>query len=662
MSDTASGGAVQVPDSTLVDYFFDTVDRIPGQVVYSPPNRDPAKTFTYAQVEKEVGRGVLALIRSGVKRGDRVALISENRVEWALVDWMCQCRGAVNVPLYPTLTAQQMAYILRDSGSSLIFVSNAEMIGKAREAAEDLGGEVEVVAFDSPGDDGDAVGWDAFLTRGEGYGRGGAGASNAQDDRAPGGGPGVGSQGSGGDDQKENDDNEGLGGEGGERSGADGDDTTFDLRAEARKVRPEDVATMIYTSGTTGTPKGVMLTHRNLAANIWQCSHVLEVEDNDVTVSFLPLSHVLQRMVDYLFFCSGCRIAHSTIDEVAADMKLVRPTLVVSVPRLYEKVYQKVMDGSGLKGKLVSWAVGVGRRVAMLREENKRPSGFLGFKYALADKLVFSKVREGVGGRLRYFVSGGAALSPEINRFFLGAGIVILEGYGLTETSPVTHVNGVKNRRIGTVGPAVPGTEVRIAEDGEILIRGPQVMKGYFGMEEATREAISQDGWFKTGDIGTVSDDGFLTITDRKKDLIKTSGGKFVAPQVIENLLKKNPLIDQAVVTGEGQKFVAVLVVPAFDRLAAEAGGSADDPRGLLSDNGTVKLLEEGIMEDLAELAPFERPKKIGLIAEPFTIEDGSLTPTQKVKRNVVNERYAGLIADFYRPESVDRTVFVAAE
>ena len=342
-------------------------------------------------------------------------------------------------------------------------------------------------------------------------------------------------------------------------------------------------------------------------------------------------------------------------------MKVLRPTVLVSVPRLYEKVYQSVMSADGVKAKLVGWAVGVGRRMALHREAGTAPSFGLKLQYGLADRLVFSKIRAAVGGRLRFFVSGGAALAPEINRFFLGAGITILEGYGLSETSPVTNVNTFEHFRVGTVGKPVPGTEIRIAGDGEILVRGPQVMKGYYGLDEMTREVISDDGWFSTGDIGELSSDGYLKITDRKKDLIKTSGGKYIAPQMIENMLKKNAYVDQAVVIGEGRKFVSVLVVPAFERLGSWAEGAgldAADGAVLLEDPRCQTLLQGEFLGELRDLARFETPKKIGLIADAFTVEEGTLTPTQKVRRPAVTAKYADLIDSFYRPESVEQTIF----
>jgi long-chain acyl-CoA synthetase len=329
-------------------------------------------------------------------------------------------------------------------------------------------------------------------------------------------------------------------------------------------------------------------------------------------------------------------------------------------------VYAKVTAASGVKGALVRWAREVGGRWADAKLEGREPGAGVKVRYALARKLVFSKISEGVGGRLRYFVSGGAPLSPEINRFFFSAGIVILEGYGLTETSPVTNVNTPKdfpaNFRIGTVGKPVPGTEIRIAEDGEILVRGPQVMKGYYKLPEATREAIDEEGWFYTGDIGELDEDGFLRITDRKKDIIVTAGGKNVAPQPIENRLKKNRFFDQPVLVGDRERFITLLLVPDFEALEAwakENGVSFSEVRELLSDEGVQSFLKEEMDRELSDLARYEQPKKLVLLDEPFTIEDGSLTPTQKVKRRVVQERHRQLLEEVYAERNAERNIFV---
>ncbi len=607
MSDTVHyyANRADIPGGTLVELFLGTVNRLGNTVAYTTPD-DGA--LTRRQVSDAVRRGAGALARAGLKRGDRAAILAPNRLEWALADWSCLCAGVADVPIYSTLPAAQVAFILRDSGASLVFVSDAEQREKVRAAIRESGHEIPIVVFDADAADEGTVSWEDFLARGESL-----------------------------------------------------DAAAFE--EEARRARPEDLATLIYTSGTTGTPKGVMLTHNNITSNIQATQRLLEMDTSDSSLSFLPLSHSLQRMVDYIFFVSGCRVAHGSIESVAADMKRLRPTVLVSVPRLYEKVYQKVLDASGVKGKLVAWAASVARRTARHSEAGSSLSLGLRLQRGIADKLVFSKLRAGVGGRLRFFVSGGAALAPEINRFFLGAGITILEGYGLSETSPVTNVNTLEDFRIGTVGRPVPGTEIRIEDDGEILIRGPQVMKGYYGLDEKTCATITDDGWLRTGDIGELSRDGFLKITDRKKDLIKTSGGKYVAPQAVENLLKKNPFVDQAVVIGEGRKFCVVLVVPAFERLegwARETGLSPSGRDALLADESCQRLLQDELTGEMGDLASFEQPKKIGLIAEEFTVENGILTPTQKVKRAMVAERYDALIESFYRADAVERTVFVA--
>jgi long-chain acyl-CoA synthetase len=448
----------------------------------------------------------------------------------------------------------------------------------------------------------------------------------------------------------------------GEKAMAGVPDETF--RRDAAAIGPDEVVTILYTSGTTGDPKGVMLTHQNLYSNVIASSRILAVGTDDSTLSFLPLSHVFQRMVDYLLFSSGCMIAYArSLEQVAEDLVLVKPTIVVSVPRLYEKVYAKVMESGGVKGVLVRWAEGVGAQWTDVTLEGRKPGPFLAARHALADRIVFRKIRERVGGRLRFFVSGGAPLAPHINRFFYGAGITILEGYGLTETSPVTNVNSPEHFRIGTVGRPVPGTEIRIAEDGEILVRGPQVMKGYFKRPEATAEVLTEDGWFHTGDIGEIDRDGYLRITDRKKDIIVTAGGKNVAPQPIEGRLKSNRWVDQAVLVGDRRKFLSLLVVPDFAALAAwasEQGIESPDRATLLRHPKVKGLMEQEVLGELGDLARFEAPKKIVLIDREFTIEDGSLTPTQKVKRRVVEERYKDLIDSLYSDEAIEQTTFVA--
>ena len=599
--------AAEVPEGTLSQLFMEAVDSRAESQAYQILSDEGPVPCSYGEVQDIVRRGVGALRALGLSRGDRAAILSENRIEWALADFSCLCSGVCDVPIYSTLTPHQVRYILDDAEVALIFASDGEQVSKVREALSGSSLDPRIVVFDEGAAGEGILSWSEFLQEGSGA-------------------------------------------------------TTDDLRREASAARPQDLATLIYTSGTTGNPKGVMLTHNNLASNVWACKQVLPVGPEDSSLSFLPLSHVLQRMVDYLFFAEGCTTSHCTIDAVSEELARLRPTKVVSVPRLYEKVYQRVTSAPGLKGKIARWAVQVGREWESHVSAGRPVPGLLSLRYRIADRLVFEKIRERVGGRLEYFVSGGAPLAPDINRFFFAAGIRILEGYGLTETSPVTNVNTIDEFRIGTVGRPVPGTEIRIAEDGEILVRGPQVMKGYYKLPDRTAEVLNDEGWFATGDIGELSEDGYLTITDRKKDLIKTSGGKYIAPQSIENALKKNPFIDQVMVVGEGRNFCSVLIVPAFDHLAAWAGskGLSGSGAAILEDSTVQSHYERQVFGELGEFARYERPKKIGLLADAFTVENGMLTPTQKVKRREVLSRYSAFVDGLYQDEARDVTVFVA--
>jgi long-chain acyl-CoA synthetase len=589
--------------STLVELFFEAVDRHadrPALQRFASPTT--LASVSYREVAEAAKRVAAALETRGVRRGDRVAILSENRPEWSIADWGCLCAGVLDVPIYTTLPASQVGYLLEDSGAKLVFASTTEQADKALSAAAARGLAIEVVAFDPPAVPREHVSsWADFLA--------------VADARA--------------------------------RSWSDDE-----FRRAALAAKPEDVATILYTSGTTGDPKGVMLTHGNIGSNVRACAMVFPISAADTTVSFLPLSHILQRMVDYLFFWVGCTIAYPrSLETVIADMKVIRPTVVVSVPRIYEKIYNNVMQARGAKKKIVRWAVDVADRVAELRLAGKVPGGLLAFQYRVADRLVFSKVKGAVGGRLRFFVSGGGPLAPALARFFYSIGLTVLEGYGLTETSPVTNVNTLEAFRIGTVGKPVPGTEIKIAPDGEILVRGPQVMKGYYRRPEATREAIDSEGWFATGDIGELDDDGFLRITDRKKDLIVTAGGKNVAPQPIENRLKTHPLVEQVVMVGDARKFCSLLVVPDFARLEAWARANGirwTNKEELVRDPRVVRFVERQILGSLTDLAPFEQPKKIALLAEELTIANGFLTPSLKVKRRVVQERLKHVIDALY--------------
>jgi long-chain acyl-CoA synthetase len=436
------------------------------------------------------------------------------------------------------------------------------------------------------------------------------------------------------------------------------------FRTSGKRAQPDEVATILYTSGTTGNPKGVVLTHDNLFSNVAGAAVALRILPTDSTLSFLPVSHIFERMVDYLLFSRGCTISYPHSREtLPQDLKTVAPTVQCAVPRVYEKVYGSALSAGGVKGKLVRWARDVGVAWARAKLAGRTPPLALRVQHGLADRVVFGKVRAAVGGRIRFFVSGSAPLDPEIQLFFYAAGMPVLEGYGLTETSPVTNVNTPDEMRVGTVGRPLLGTEIRIADDGEILVRGPQVMKEYYKLPDATAEAIDAERWFHTGDIGELDADGYLRITDRKKDLIKTSGGKYVAPQPIENRLKRNRFVDQVVVIGDRRKFVSLLVVPNFAALegwAKEQGIPAADRAQLLAHAAVQKKMEQETIGALGDLSEVEIPKKLGLLPTPFSIESNTLTLTDKVRRRAVQEMYAPLIDRFYDPAHGDRTVFAA--
>jgi long-chain acyl-CoA synthetase len=546
----------------------------------------------------------LGLARLGIVAQDRVALLSENRPEWLIADYACLCSAIVDVPVYPTLPAEQIPYLLNDSGARAIFVSTADQARKVATVRAEAPALQWIIGFAATKDDG----CDITLAELEALG--------AQDDSP-------------------------------ERS------TTF--KQAALEVTPDQLVTLIYTSGTTGNPKGVMLTQDNLHSNLQATRATMPVSTADTALSFLPLSHIFERTGDYFLFANGVRIAYAeSVDTVPVNMSEVKPSLMMSVPRLYEKIYARVLDNAlssgGLKTQIFFWAKGVGDRWASEKLAGREPAGLLGLQYRIADKLVFSKLRERTGGNIRYFISGGAPLSPDIAKFFYSAGLIILEGYGLTETSPVISANNLNDYRLGSVGKPIAGVEVRIAKDGEILTRGPHVMRGYYNNEQATKDTISEDGWFHTGDIGVI-EDGFLRITDRKKDIIVTAGGKNIAPQPIENMLKTNKYVSQAVMIGDKRKFPVVLIVPDWDQVEKWAAHKQIvwTSRAELMAMPTVQAkMEKEVKEQLKGLASFEMPKKVKLIEHDFSIERGELTPTLKVKRRVIDKTYKAQIDELY--------------
>ncbi len=543
----------------------------------------------------------LALAELGVGPGARVGILSENRLEWALADLAVLACGAADVPIYPTLLPEAIAWILRDSEPLVVFVSDADQAAKIAAIREQVPSVRHVASFDDTGAPGVAL-LAGLLARG----------------RA--------------------------------------------LRAEGRAtaaptVGSDDLASIIYTSGTTGHPKGVMLTHGNFVSNVLAAATIVPLGPDDRCLSFLPLSHVLERMAGfYLMLHGGVGIAYAQgVDTVPQDMLAVRPTLVVSVPRLYEKIYARILGtalaGPAIRKHIFFWAKRQGERRGRLLREG-RPIHWWGrVKFRVADRLVFSKVRERTGGRLRVFVSGGAPLALEINEFFYAAGMLILEGYGLTESSPVLTVNTLDRLRLGSVGPPLPGTEVRIAPDGEILARGPQIMRGYHNDPEATRKVLDAEGWLHTGDIGHLDADGFLYITDRKKDLIVTAGGKNVAPQPIEGAFKHNRYVSQIVVIGDRRPYLGCLLVPNFENLVKYANRrkiAFTDLSGLVRHPEIVAMYDRQLARVNASLPGFEQVKRCVVLDHDFTLEEGELTPTMKVRRRVVSEKYRAQIDAMY--------------
>jgi long-chain acyl-CoA synthetase len=607
-----NGGPRPTPPGNLNKLFFDAVEK------YDKPDALQVKVggvytpISHRTLAERVRRTALGLRASGVGTGERVAILSENRPEWAIVDYACLAAGLTDVPVYPTLPAEQIAYVLRDSGSVAIFVSNAEQAAKIAGIRGQLPALKYVIGFGERRLDGA----DLMLSDVEAKG-----------------------------------------------AAAETPERIAQYKKEALAVSPHHVATLIYTSGTTGDPKGVMLTHDNIYSNVTSSSLAIPFAGQDIGLSFLPLSHIFERMAGhYLLMAMGCSIAYAeSIDTVPINMQEVRPTLVLSVPRLYEKMYARVLEnalaGGFVKRQIFFWARGVADRWANVKLAGGTPKALLAMQYAVAQKLVFSKLKARTGGRLRYFVSGGAPLAPEINKFFYAAGLVILEGYGLTETSPVISVNTPKHFRIGTVGRPIAGVEVAIAPDGEILTRGPHVMKGYYNKPDATREAIDGEGWFHTGDIGELRD-GFIAITDRKKDIIVTAGGKNIAPQPIENRVKTNKYVSQAVMIGDKRKYPVMLVVPNFEQLEkwAKIKNLIWTDRAQLLTMPTVQAkMDKEVRSRLEGLASYETPKKIALLEHDFSIERGELTPTLKVKRRVIDKQYKGMIDTLYteREEAV---------
>ena len=593
---------------TLSEIFYHSVDHFQKPDHLKVKKRKVWTLISSAEFRTAVEELAAGFESLGLKAAERVGILGENRPEWAFCDLATLCVRGTVVTIYPSLPPKQILYILKDSGARIVVASNREQAEKVLSVQSEAPELQHVIVMD----DTPVLGTQSLSSVRE------VGRRALALDRDH-------------------------------------------IRRQAATVRPDDLATLIYTSGTTGDPKGVMLTHANLGSNVETCAKEIFsiLGPADCVLSFLPLCHVFERMGgQFVMLKRGVTIAYAeAFDSVPQNLAEIRPTILISVPRLYEKVMARVRDkvavAPPLRKKLFAFAEAAGRAVFEAGQRGEKPSSWLAFKHGIADHLVLSKVRAGLGGNIKIAVSGGAALPREIGVFFGAMGMPILEGYGLTETSPVIAVNTPSTNRQGSVGKPIDGVEVKIAEDGEILTRGPHVMRGYFNKPEATAEVIDRDGYFHTGDIGRLDQDGYLYITDRKKDLIVTSAGKNIAPQPIENILKTHPLIAEIVMVGNARNYPTALVVPNFENLIRAAGenrpGKASREE-LMTNPRVIELVEHAIASLSKELAPYEKIKKITLLPKEFSIDAGELTPTLKVKRRVVEAKYKDLIDRMYAP------------
>jgi long-chain acyl-CoA synthetase len=594
---------------TLNELFATAVRRRASEIVMRFKRDKQWHEIAGRELAERVRNIALGLHTLGVKAGDRVALLAESSPEWSMADYAILASAAVNVPIYPTQAVDQVEFILRNSGARVLFVSTSRQLKRIAPALDALRKDrPQIILFETPKEESKGV-----LNLAELEKRGAA-----EHARQP---------------------------------------QLFDQLAAQAKAA--DLATIIYTSGTTGDPKGVMLTHRNLISNVLASGQVFDLRPDDVALSFLPLSHVFERTVLYIYMHFAVQICYARgVETVGEDIKEICPTVVTAVPRLFEKIYatinKRAADAPPLQQKIFHRAVQLGRAAAVLRDAGKGVPLAMKLELKLLDKLVFSKWRAAVGGRLRFFVSGGAALPPDLAYIFLGAGIVILQGYGLTETSPVVSFNRPHANRVGTIGTPIPGVKVRAAEDGELLVQGDNVMQGYYLMEDESARVLVEyeDGvWFHTGDIGTIEADGYIRITDRKKDLLKTSLGKYIAPQPIENLIRGIPMVEQVIVIGDQRKFPSALIVPSFDALRTYAKSLSleiKDAAGLAKHPRIVEYFKKKVDEVTKDLAPHEKIKKIALINQEFTIEGGELTPSLKIRRKFVEEKYRDVIDALY--------------
>ncbi|HJU92833.1 MAG TPA: long-chain fatty acid--CoA ligase [Pyrinomonadaceae bacterium] len=592
--------------ATLVDVFLGVVrkHKRPDTLNYKSGDRwVPISSDEMLRRAHSIAAGLHAI---GVKPGERVALLSQSRVEWTLTDAGSIFAGTVDVPIYPTLTPPQVRYILNDSGACVLFLENRAKFDELKEALGECP-EVKHIIFFEP----EGVTPDHGLTLAQLEERG-----RELEQREPG-----------------------------------------HIARSSQQTKPDELATIIYTSGTTGEPKGVMLTHSNLVSNLIDSSGHLEFGEHDIALSVLPLSHVFERQAMYMYLHRGMAVYFAeSLQTIGPNLREVSPTVLVGVPRIFEKIYARIRERAAEAGNLsaamLAWSVNVAREYAKHLLAHQPVPASLKLKHAIASKLVFSKWKRAFGGRMRVLVSGGAALPEELSYIYIGAGIPIVQGYGLTETSPVITTSQIDDNRVGTVGKAIPHVDIRIAEDGEIEVRGPNVMRGYYNKPEETSKVFTSDGWFKTGDIGTLDEDGFLRITDRKKELFKTSGGKYISPQPIEQAIKGSRFVNQVVLIGAERKFPAALIVPVWEQLESYCklkGIEVKSRSELCRHPRIIDLIQRQIDALTPNLAKYERIKKVALLENEFTQEGGELTPTLKVKRRVIDQKYRDVIEQLYQ-------------
>jgi len=557
------------------------------------------------QLLERIGHVALGLYSLGLRKDDRIAILATNSPEWTLTDAGCQFAGLLDVPIYPTLAPDSVRYILNDSGARVLVIENIDAYDRVRAVITECHALERLVFFDDTSVDlENSMSFEELEKKG--------------------------------------------------RHAATTDSGLLERLSTAQQ--PDDIATIIYTSGTTGEPKGVMLTHANIISNILDAGEKYEFSHDDASLSVLPLCHIFERTGMYLYILNGMAVHYAeSIEKVPDDLQEVRPTIFIGVPRIFEKVYAharlKAAQSSRVKEWIFDWAVEIAKDYALRTEHGEMASPMLAFKHFLADRLVYRKLRAFFGGRLRACITGGAALTDDIYLIFTGAGITIFQGYGLSETSPVLTSNNPFNHRLGTVGKAIRNVEIRIAADGEIEARGPGVMVGYFKKPDATRDSFTEDGWFRTGDVGEIDDEGFLRITDRKKELFKTSGGKYIAPSLVEQMIRASRFISQAVLIGDGRKFPAALIVPNFEMLESYArhkGLDAKTPSELCSHPRVIDLIERQVASHTQALSQFEKVKKVALLEKELTVEGGELTPTLKIRRRTVNEKYKDAIDRLY--------------